>query len=162
MAITKEKKRETAAKLRKIAAEANAVAFVNFHGLTVANVTELRRKLRSEGVSYLVAKKTLARKAFADSGIAGALPELPGELGIAYGADPVAPAREIFSFQKKFENKISLVGGVFEKAYADKEKITALASIPPLPALRAEFAALINSPIQRLVSVLGEVAKARV
>ena len=158
MPISREKKKEVLEKL-KVVGGAKAMAFVNFHGLTVANVTEFRRTLKSAGVSYFVAKKTLAKKALTEAGIAGTIPNLPGELGIAYGEDATAPAREVFSFQKKFENKVSLTGGVFEGKFIGLEEAKALALIPGVQTLRAQFVNLINSPIQGFVMALNEVAK---
>jgi large subunit ribosomal protein L10 len=158
MPISREKKKEVLEKLKTVGS-AKAMAFVNFHGLTVANVTEFRRGLKAAGVSYFVAKKTLAKKALNEAGIGGTIPNLPGELGIAYGEDATAPAREVYSFQKKFENKVSLTGGVFEGKFIGLEEAKALALIPGVQTLRAQFVNLINSPIQGFVMALNEVAK---
>lgn len=157
MALSKEKKGEILKKLKTVAS-AKAIAFLNFHGLTVANATELRRSLKASGVNYVVSKKSLAKKALAEAGIGGELPELAGELGIAYGEDAIAPARESFAFQKKFDNKVSLLGGVFEGKFIGKEEVKAIALIPSMQTLRAQFVNLINSPIQGLVMVLDGVA----
>ncbi len=161
MPISKEKKSEILKKL-KDTVSAKSLAFVNFHGLSVANATELRRKLSESGVRYMVAKKTLVKKALGEAGIAGTLPELKGELGIAYGQDLLAPAREMFPFQKKFEGRLSFLGGVFQGKFITAEEIKALALIPPLQTLRAQFVNLINSPIQGFVMALSEVAKKKV
>lgn len=161
MPISKEKKKELLTKLKTVAS-AKSLAFVNFHGLTVADSTELRRKLRETGVSYLVAKKTIARKALAESGISGSLPELSGELALAWSEDLLAPAREVFAFQKKFDNRISLLGGAFEGKFIGAEEIKVLALIPSRETLLAQFVNLINSPIQGLVMALDGVAKKKV
>jgi len=160
MPISKEKKKEVLEKLKKVVS-AKSLALVNFHGLTVANVTELRRVLKASGVSYFVAKKSLTRKALGEAGISGTLPELNGELGIAYSDDLLAPARETFVFQKKFENKVSLQGGVFEGKYMGADEIKALALIPSMQTLRAQFVNLINSPIQGFVMALDGIARKR-
>ncbi len=161
MPLSKEKKGEQLTRLKTIAS-AKSLAFVNFHGLTVSNVTELRRALREAGVSYLVAKKTLTKKALTEAGISGTLPDLKGELGIAWSEDLLAPARETFVFQKKFENKVSLLGGVFDGKFMNADEVKALALIPSLQTLRAQFVNLINSPIQGLVMVLDGVARKKV
>jgi large subunit ribosomal protein L10 len=158
MPISKEKKGEILGKLKTVSA-AKALAFVNFHGLTVANATEFRRALKAAGVSYFVAKKSLAKKALSEAGIAGTLPELKGEFGIAYGEDAIAPSREVFTFQKKFENKVSLLGGMFEGKFIGMEEAKALALIPSLQTLRAQFVNVINSPIQGFVMALDAIAK---
>lgn len=167
MPITKEKKKDILEKLKTVAT-AKSLAFVNFHGLTVANVTEFRRALKASGVSYFVAKKSLTKKALSEAGIAGTMPELAGELGIAYlptaqagSEDLLAPARETFTFQKKFDNKVSLQGGVFEGKFMTMDEVKALALIPSMQTLRAQFVNLINSPIQRFAVVLDAIGQAK-
>ena len=163
MAISKQKKEEILGKLKAIFAESKSIAFVNFHTLTVKNAQELRRKLREEKTGYFVAKKTLIRKALEGVKAEGEIPTLDGEIGVAYltsiGDDSIAPAREVFSFEKKFDKAVSLIGGIFEGFYKGREDMVALASIPSRETLYAQFANLVNSPIQRFVIGLSEVAK---
>jgi len=159
VAISKEKKKEILSDLNIIAKDSASVVFVNFHGLSMNNTTELRKALHVQEVGYTVAKKTLTRKAFAEAKIEGEMPELVGELALVYGKDMIAPAREVYSFQKKFENKISILGGVFEGKYMDKASMTMVAQIPSLQTLRAQFLNLINSPLQCFAVALSEVAK---
>ncbi len=159
MAISKDKKKEILADLKEIADGSSSVVFVNFHGLKVADSTQVRRKLRSEGVTFFVAKKSLMRKTFADKKVIGTMPELAGEVGIAYGKDLIAPAREIFDFTKKYKGSLSILGGVFEGKYMTKEEMTSIALIPPLKTLHAMFANVINSPIQGFVMALDQIAQ---
>ncbi len=161
MALTKNEKKEVLAKVTDVANSAKSVVFVNFHGLTVKNSTEMRRQLRSQGVNYVVAKKTLAKKAFVEKGIEGSMPELLGELGLAYGEDLIAPAREVRTFEKKFDGKLSILGGVFEGRFMSKDEMTEIASIPGKQALYGMFVNLINSPIQRFVIVLDQIAQTK-
>jgi large subunit ribosomal protein L10 len=158
MALTKAKKSEVLAKAKDIA-KAKAVVFVNFHGLTSAQITELRRTMRSENVGYTVAKKSLVRKAFEEAGISGTMPETPGELAIAFAEDLVAPARNVYEFQKKFDKKISIMGGVFDGAFKNAEEMTEIAKIPSLQTLRGMFVNIINSPIQGLVLALNAISE---
>src|SRR3989344_2770297 len=109
MAKTKAVKAEVLSRLDKIFSGSKAIAFVNFHKLTVKRAQELRRKLRENGTGYFVAKKTLIRKALEGKNASGTLPPLEGEIGVAYlesSEDITAPAREGFGFQKKFENAV--------------------------------------------------------
>ncbi len=161
MAITKQKKSEILAKLESALKEATSVAFVGFSKLTVADASALRKELKQDGVKYFVAKKTLIRRALTDRGYAGAIPELPGEVAIAWtrGEDTTAPARGVHAFGKKLKGALALLGGVFEHAFADAEKITAIATIPPTPVLRGMFVNVINSPIQGLVIALDKIAQ---
>ena len=158
MAITKAKKKEIFEKVSTELKGANSAVFVNFHGLKVSQATALRRKLKAADVTYFVAKKTITRKALEAQGVTGTMPTLDGEVGIAYGADLLAPAREVYEFQKKNKDSLAILGGVFEGAYKTKEEMVAIANIPPLKTLYAMFANVINSPIQGLVIALNAVA----
>lgn len=158
MPISKEKKKEVIDKVSDALKSSKSVVFVNFHGLTMVNTTELRRKLRAEGIGYTVAKKTLAKRALDTAAINGEVPVLDGELALAYGTDLIAPAREIYGFQKKFDNKLSIIGGIFEGRYMTKEEMTEIAAIPPQLVLYGQLVNLINSPIQGLVLSLNAIA----
>jgi len=162
MAITKDKKREIIAKLSDAFAEASSVVFVGFSKLTVADASKLRTDLSSGGVRYFVAKKTLIRKALEARGYTGEIPELPGEVAVAWTVDDVtAPSRGIYEYGKKLKGAIALLGGVFDGAFADKAQITAIAIIPPLPVLRGMFVNVINSPIQGFVTALDKIRETR-
>ncbi len=159
MAINREKKGEILSKLKKIVSDSDSIVFVNFHALPVTESSQIRKALREKGVGFTVAKKSLTRKALSEGGIEGTLPELPGELGIVYGTDPIEGARGVYEFQKKLEKKIQIVGGVFENKFMTLNEMVSLAQIPGLKTLQAQFVNLINSPIQGFVMALSEVAK---
>ncbi len=159
MAITKAKKGEIVDKLTGAFKKAGSLVFVNFKGLSVGNTTAMRSDLRKDGISYSVAKKTLTKRALEDQKYEGQMPELPGELALAWGEDLVAPARSVYSFQKKFPENLKILGGVFEGRYMTKSEIEGIATIPPTPVLRGMFVNIINSPIQRFAIGLNEIAK---
>lgn len=161
MAISKDKKRDIVAKLTDAFKEASAIAFVTFSKLTVKDASRVRKELADTGVRYYVAKKTLIRLALAHKGYEGEIPELPGEVAVAWTteSDTTAPARGVYDLGKKLKGAITLVGGVFEGAFADAQKMIGIATIPPMPVLRGMFANIINSPIQRFAISLAEVAK---
>jgi len=161
MAITKEKKKEIVDKLRSGFKEAKSLVFVNFHGLDVKNATLMRQALKEEGVSYTVAKKTLTKRVLEEGKYDGEQPELEGELGIAWGEDLIAPARGVYTFQKKLPEGLRILGGVFEGRYMNKSEMEEIATIPTLEVLRGKFVNIINSPIQRTAIALNEIAKAR-
>ena len=158
MPITLDKKKELVSGLEDSIEGANSVVFVKFDKLTVPEVNTLRRNLQKENVGYTVAKKSLLKRALGTNGITGELPEIPGQIAVAYGSDLLAPAREVFSFSKENKDKISIVGGVFEGKYMNAIEMMSIATIPPMQTLRAMFVNIINSPIQRFVSVLDQVA----
>jgi len=158
MAITKGKKKDILEKLKGVTNK-NSVVFLNFHGLPVNETAEIRKKLLDANVSYFVAKKSLVKKAFGETQITGEIPQLDGELALAYADDLIAPAREVFSFQKKYTDKISILGGVFENKFFSKIQMEEIAKIPSQDTLRGMFVNVINSPIQGLVLALNAIAE---
>lgn len=157
MAITKAKKQDIVAKIEESLAKAVSVVFVRFNKISVADTTAMRRALKGEGVGYYVAKKTLLKRALEAKGYAGTMPELPGEVAIAWSnEDATAAARGIHEHGKKHEG-LSILGGMFEEKYLDAVGMKAIATIPPVPVLRGMFVNVINSPIQGLAVVLGQI-----
>lgn len=158
MAITKEKKQDILAKLDTVKSDSESIVFVSFNGLGVADSTTMRTQLRESGVGYFVAKKTLMKRAF-DGAFSGEMPELEGEIAVAYSADAIAPAQNVKEFVGKYKDNLAIVGGVFQGVYKNKEEMTEIASIPALPVLRGMFLNVINSPIQGLAVALGQIAE---
>ncbi len=160
MAITKAKKADILSKLETIKKDSDSIVFVNFKGVTVSDTSAMRKALREAGVGYFVAKKTLSKRAFGDA-FTGEMPELNGEIAVAYSADAIAPAQNVKDFAKKYKEAISIAGGVFQGAYKNKAEMTEIASIPPLQVLRGMFAQLLNSPRQRFAVVLSKVGETK-
>lgn len=160
MAITKQKKVEVTQKVADALKEAVSVVFVHFKGLPVSDTDAMRTQLRSNGIGYYVAKKTLIKRALTSAGFKGEIPDMPGEIAIAWSSgDPTLAARDIYEVGKKHKGALSIVGGVFEGAYADAVAMNAIATIPPVPVLRGMFVNVINSPIQGLAIVLNQIAE---
>jgi len=105
-----------------------------------------------------VAKKTLAKRALEAAGVEGTVPELPGEFALAASDDLTAPAREVYAFQKKFDGKISIVGGIFDGRFQNREEMTVIAAIPPVQVLRGMFVNLLASPLRGFAIALNEIA----
>ena len=160
MAITKNKKQEILKNLEEKAKKASSVVFVNFHGLNVVKTTQLRRSLRNLGADYLVGKKTLIKKAFDSLKFKGEMPELEGEIALAFGdKDAVAPAKGIADFQKENKDSLKILGGVLEGEYMSVEKAIALSNIPSREVLYGKFVNVINSPIQGAVGALNGIIR---
>ena len=160
MAITKAKKETIFGKLEAVRGNSEAIVFVQFKGLEGADTTEMRAKLREEGVGFFVAKKTLMKRAFGTA-YTGEMPALDGEIAIAYSTDAIKPAQQVKEFASKFKDKLVIVGGVFQGSFKNQAEMTAIASIPSLDVLRGMFAQLVNSPRQRFAVALGEVSKTK-
>lgn len=159
MAITREKKQEIVAEIKDILKGSKSVVFANFHKLPVSESTAIRKELRSKDVNFTVTKKTLAKRAMNENSITGEMPQLDGELALVYSADLLAPAREIFDFQKKLEGRVSILGGIFDGLYKNKAEMEMIAMIPSQKTLYAQFVNIINSPIQGLVLALNAIAE---
>ena len=160
MALTKAEKTGVLNNFNTIVKDAASMVFLHIKGITVNDINGLRSTLRENNGGYAVAKKTLFTKALADSSIAGDMPTLSGgELAVAYGSDLIAPAREIFSFKKKYNDLVTVVGGVFDGKYMTAAEMQAIAEIPAPQVLRGMFVNVINSPIQGMVIALNQIAE---
>jgi len=162
MALHREKKKEILKTLGDILGRASSLVFVNFHGLHAADTVSLRKQLRESGVHYLVAKKTLIKKALEELSLEGELPALEGEIALAYSSDdPLAAPRESWQFAKKHKDSFAIVGGIFEGAYCASDKMTTLASIPSREVLYGQIAYMVQWPISGLVTALDAIAKSK-
>ena len=158
MAISREKKEAVVEKLKDVFANAQTIVFVQFDKITSEEANVLRGACADEDVGYFVAKKTLIKQAFADSSIVGDLPAMEGEIALAYGADMLAPARVMGEQGKVLDDRLCIVGGVFENALISQDRMQAIADIPPLNTLYAQFLTVIRAPVQGFVSVLSQIA----
>lgn len=159
MPITKKKKVALVDDLSGSLSGILSLVFVKFNRLTVKDSNELRRSLQKDQVSYRVAKKTLLARALESKKYEGTLPSLEGEIAVAFGNDLLAPARQMYEFQKTHKDMVEIVGGVFEGVYKTKEEMLAIATIPPLATLRGMFVNIINSPIARFAVVLNAISE---
>jgi large subunit ribosomal protein L10 len=160
MAITKAQKKEISQKLDAALKDSATVTFVSFTGLGVEDNNVLRKSLKANDTDYFVAKKTLLKRSLDASDLPGDKPDLgEGMVALAYGSDPMAPAREIYEFSKDHNGSIDILGGIFEGSFKSREEMLEIATIPGLETLRGMFANVINSPIQRFAIVLGQVAE---
>ena len=159
--ITKQKKEEILGKIQKKLSKADFVAFVNFHGLNVSLVSDLRKKLKTAGAEYDVVKKTLVKKGLSGISYGGELPKLDGEVAVITSADPLAPSKIIQEFIRK--NKVlSALGGVYDNNYVGADVIKMLGNIPSREVLLAQIVNIINSPIQGIVVALDGIASKKV
>lgn len=161
MALKKEKKVEIVSDLEKSLKDINSAVFVKFDKLRVAEANAFRRNLQKENVGYIVSKKTLLKRALVSQKIQGEIPELQGQVGIAFGKDSLTPAREVYAFHKNHKENIEIIGGIFDGKYLNAMEMLSIATIPPLETLRGMFVNLINSPIQRFIIGLDQIAKTK-
>ena len=133
---------------------ARAVVLTDFRGLTVAEINQLRARLREARVEYRVVKNRLLRIAAREAGIEGLDRYLEGPTGVAFGyEDPVLPAKIIHDFIRQMR-KLETKGGVVDRRTVTPQEIRALADLPPRPVLLAQLAGSILGPLYGLMNVL--------
>ncbi len=161
MAKTKQEKAQIIEKLEKGIKEASSAVFVHFSKLSVGDESAMRRALKAEGVNYMVAKKTLIRRALTALGHKHEELPLEGEVAVAMGTgtDLTAAARFVHEAGKSLADKLVIIGGIFEGKIMDAIHMQEIATIPSMDALRGMFAQVINSPRQRFAVVLNAVAE---
>lgn len=134
---------------------AKAMVFADYRGLTVEQDTELRSALRKAGVEYKVVKNTLTRIAVNENGLEGLDEILNGPTAMAVSdSDPVAPAKVLSEYAKKFD-KLEIKAGVVEGKVIDLNGVKALAELPPREVLIAQVLGTLNAPITGFVTVLN-------
>jgi len=146
-------KREFVAELSSVFAETSMVVVTQNKGMTVAEVTELRRKMREAGASFKVAKNRLALLALDGTRFDGISPLLKGPTALAWSTDPVAVAKAAVDFAKT-NDKFVLLGGSLGSQVLDANGVKALSELPSLDALRAKLLGLLQAPATKVAGVL--------
>jgi len=146
-------KAESIESLKGVFAGAGAVVVTHYMGLTVAEISDLRGRLRKEGATFKVVKNRLAQKALNGAG-EGASALFKGPVGIAYAPDAVSAAKVTAEYAKGNE-KFTIVGGLMGETVLDAKAVDALAKLPSLDALRAQLLGLLQTPATRIASVVA-------
>lgn len=140
------------ADLKQTFSEVGVVVVTRNLGLTVAQSTQLRTKMREAGASYKVSKNKLAKIALDGSDYLSLGDLLTGPVGLATSIDPVAAAKVVVDFAKTTD-KLEIVGGAMGATALNVEGVKALATMPSLDELRAKIVGLIQAPAQKLASI---------
>ena len=160
--MNRSEKAEAIAELNQIFKDASLMVVTRQSGLTVQEVTDLRRKVRAAGASYKVAKNRLTLRALEGTPFTALGPLFQGPTAIAYSKDPVAAAKVVSAFAKDNE-KLTIVGGALGENTLDVAGVQALATLPSLDALRAKIIGLLQAPATKIAGVLqapgGQVAR---
>lgn len=142
--------------------KSNIALVVHNNGLTVAQMTQLRAKMREVGAEFKVSKNRLAKLAAKDTQYEVLSEMLKGPTAIATSADPVSVAKGLVDFAKA-NDKLVIVGGAFGAQKLDVKSVEALAKLPSLNELRAKIVGMLQTPATRIAGVLqapgGQVAR---
>ncbi|NKB49512.1 MAG: 50S ribosomal protein L10 [Alphaproteobacteria bacterium] len=147
------RKEELVVELNGAFADAALVVVTHQSGLTVAESTDLRRRMRAADASYKVTKNRLVKLALVGTPYEGIADLFEGPTAIAYSADPVAAARVAVDFSKE-NDKLVVVGGAMAENRLDEAGVKALATLPSLDELRAKLLGVLNAPATKVAGVL--------
>jgi large subunit ribosomal protein L10 len=151
--MDRSQKAEAVAKLNAVFKEAGVVVVTRNLGMTVAQSTDLRNKMRAAGATYKVIKNRLAKLALKNTDYVGLADMLTGPIGLAWSSDPVAAAKAAVDFAKT-NDKLEIVGGSMGSLVLNEAGIKALAAMPSLNELRAQLIGLVNAPATKIARVV--------
>jgi large subunit ribosomal protein L10 len=140
--------------LKGVFAGAGVVVVGHYTGLTVADLTVLRSRLRKEGAALKVVKNRLVKLAIDGTPKASAAPLFTGPTAIAYSADPITAAKVAVAYAKEKERFVVL-GGLFGDQLLNPEGVQALATLPSLDELRGKIIGLVQAPATKIAGVLA-------
>ena len=155
--MDRSQKTDAVTQLNAVFNEVGVVVVTRNLGLSVAQSTDLRSKMREAGASYKVAKNRLAKLALKETQYEGLEEYLSGPTALAWSVDPVAAAKAAVDFAKSNE-KLEIVGGSMGGQLLDEAGIKALASMPSLDELRGKLVGLVNAPATKIARVVNEPA----
>ena len=154
MALTKEQKKKIIEDLKEKIERQKAMIFVDFTGLKVKDLSNLRKKLRAADNELKVVKKTLLGSTFKERDFKIDIEKLKGEVAIIFGfKEGLSLAKIIYQFSQENPN-LKILGGFFEKKFQEAEEIITLAQLPTREELLARLVGTISVPISNLVNVL--------
>ncbi|MGX6978478.1 50S ribosomal protein L10 [Vagococcus elongatus] len=141
--------------------QAASVVVVDYRGLTVAEVTELRKQLRDNGVEMRVIKNSILRRAVEKVGLEGLDEVFTGPTAVAFSnEDVVSPAKIIADFSKNAE-ALEIKGGIIEGKVSSVEEISALAKLPSREGLLSMLLSVLQAPVRNVAYAVKAVAEAK-
>ncbi len=148
-------KRELIATLHDQLKDTGVVVVAHYAGMTVAHMTEFRKRVKAEGGSVKVAKNSLAKLAVKDTNVAGISDLFKGPTVLAYSKDPITAARIAVKYAKE-NDKLVIIGGTMGSNVLNAGGIKALAELPSLDELRAKLIGLLNAPATKIARTIAE------
>ena len=150
-------KREFVTEMHGVFENAGIIVLAHYSGLTVAQMNDLRGRMKDGGARLRVVKNRLAKLALAGTDVAGAVDLFQGPTVVAYSDDPVAAPKAAVAFAKQNE-KLIVLGGAMGANVLDANEVKALAELPSLDELRAKLVSMISMPASRIARILSEPA----
>lgn len=148
-------KQELVTTLHDVFKDTGVIVVAHYAGMTVAQMTDFRKRMKEAGGTVKVAKNTLAVLALKETDSEGISDLFKGQTCIAYSADPVAAARIAVKYSRENE-KLVILGGAMGKNVLDSQSVKALADLPSLDELRAKLIGLLNAPATKIARTIME------
>ena len=148
-------KKELVATLNSSLKDTGTIVVAHYAGMTVAQMTDYRRRMAEAGAKVKVAKNRLAKLALKDTDAAGIADLFKGATCIAYSKDPISAAKVAVKYAKDNE-KLVILGGAMGKTVLDAKGVKALAELPSLDELRAKLIGLLNAPATKIARTIKE------
>lgn len=153
--LTKQQKKELVKELTQKANDAKSIIFVDYKGLKVKDIDEIKKSLREAKVEYLVARKTLLEIALKETGVTMDVRGMDGQVAAAFSyEDEVVASKTLDKFAKTNEN-LKFFGGVLEGKVMSATEVKALAKLPSKPELLGKLVGTLNAPVSGFVNVLA-------
>ena len=159
MAVSRAEKETELGELEAAFRQSDTAVLVDYRGVTVPQVTELRRQIRAAGATYRVVKNTLAKRAASGTSLEQVAAQFEGTTAVVYtGKDPVAMAKAIATFVKATPT-MKVKAAVVQGRAVTPEAVGDLATLPGKPELYAKLLFVLQAPMQQLVTVLSAVPR---
>jgi len=154
MPKSKEQKKKIIDDLKEKITRQKAIVFIDFAGVKVEDMFNLRKNLKKVDSQLKVAKKTLINLALKDSGLKADIDKLEGEVGMVFGyKDEISSAKTIYQFSKK-NPSLKILGGFFENEFKSAEDFIVLAQLPSKEELLVRLVGSISAPVSNFIRVL--------
>jgi len=151
--VLRSEKKTFVSELEKIYEDSNSVIITHYHGLTVSQITNLRKALRENGASFKIVKNTLSKIAATNVKLTHDPEAFSGPTAIAYSKDPVAAAKGVVEFAKTNDN-LKVIGGIVNDKILNVVEVQQLAKLPSLDQLRGKIVGILQAPAANLARII--------
>ena len=151
--MLRSEKKTFVSELEKIYQDSNSVIITHYHGLTVSQITNLRKALRENGASFKIVKNTLSKIAASNIKLTHDPEAFSGPTAIAYSKDPVAAAKGVVEFAKANDN-LKVIGGIVNDKILNVVEVQQLAKLPSLDQLRGKIVGILQAPAANLARII--------
>jgi large subunit ribosomal protein L10 len=153
--VDRAQKRELVTTLNEEWKESGVIVVAHYKGMTVAQMTDFRKRMKEAGGSVKVAKNRLAKLALKDTDVEAISDLLKGQTCVAYSEDPISAAKVSVKYSKE-NDKLVILGGAMGRTRLDSSGVKALADLPSLDELRGKLIGLMQAPAAKIARILNE------